>query len=215
MWKKNSWDFLQDPLCIRHFQLPQSPVADDVLIMPGRLGRGPHAIPRSVSAAYPLIPVSSSRDSLDEPRGDSGQEMSHPRNNRLDRSTSAHSSAVKRSRLRPQGQTPYLPLPSDVPTSPDNPVSEQAAELIHEFVHPHDHHHSGGDLFGAEEELDEAGGDTPVIAKELEEMQSRVWWRRPSALWYALTSAHTRATRFDSRFRTTIEVYNSNRLIFA
>ena len=158
--------------------------------MPPARGDGrSHAIPRSVSAAYPLIPLSSSHKSLDEPGGDSGQPMSHPRNATSTGLTSAHSS-VRWGRSRPH-QTPYLPLPSDVPTNPDNPVSGQAAELIHEFVHPHNHHHSRENLFGVEEEPDGPGGNTPVIAKELEEMQSRVWWKRPSALWYALTSAHT------------------------
>ena len=77
-----------------------------------------------------------------------------------------------------------IPQPYDVSTNPESPVSGQAAGLIHEFIHPH--HHSREDLLSAEEELDEAGDDAPAIAKELEEMQSRVWWRRPSALWYAL-----------------------------
>ncbi|KAF9647561.1 MFS general substrate transporter [Thelephora ganbajun] len=106
--------------------------------------------------------------------------MSRPPNNRSSRSTSAHSS-MRRSRSRPR-RVPYLPLPSDIPINPDSPVSEQAAELIHEFVHPH--HHSGENLLEPEEELDEANGDAPIIAKELEEMRSRAWWRRPSALWF-------------------------------
>jgi hypothetical protein len=41
-------------------------------------------------------------------------------------------------------------------------------------------------LLEGEEEFDAAVGDALVIEKELAEMRSRVWWRRPSALWYAL-----------------------------
>ena len=150
------------------------------------LGHGnerPRAILRSVSAAYPLIPISSSRDSLNSRELDRGnsQEMSRLPN---DRSTSARSPIRGGSRPR---QAPYLPLPSDVPNNPDSPVSEQAAELIHEFIHPHPHP-SQENLLEAEEELDDAGGDAPVIAKELEEMRGRAWWKRPSALWCAFST---------------------------
>jgi hypothetical protein len=145
---------------------------------PGRKSWRPHAVPLRDLAAYPLTPTSSSRN----PGGDSRQEMSPPPNNRTSGSTSVHS-PVRRSNSR-QSRAPYLPQSSDVHINPDSPVSKQAAELIHEFVHPH--HHSQENLLEREEELDEAGGDAPIIAKELEEMQSRVWWRRPSALWYTL-----------------------------
>ena len=139
---------------------------------------------RSVSAAYPLTPLPSSRSSPNAPKieSDSGQEMPRP-HDRSNRSTSAHS-PIRRGRPRPRQVPPYLPLPSDIPANPDSPVSEQTAGLIHEFIHPH--HHSQENLSEAEEELDATGGDAPVIAKELEEMRSRVWWRRPSALWYVL-----------------------------
>jgi len=146
--------------------------------MTGRASRRPHAAPRSVLVAYPLTPITPSHntpDGRDDPDRDSGQEMSRS-------ATSARSSA-RRSPSRPR-RVPYLPLPSDVPTNPDSPVSGQAAELIHEFVHPH-HHRSRENLLETEEELDD-GGDAPIIAKELEEMRSRAWWKRPSALWYVL-----------------------------
>ena len=154
--------------------------------MTGRGNGKPHPIPRTTSAAYPLIPIPSSRNLLDEPDGDNGQEMSRPRNDSPSRETSPHST-VKPGRSHP----PYLPLPTDVPTNPDSPISEQVPQLIHESVHPHSNHQWGENLFGAEDEPDEADGDAPVIAKELEEMQSRVWWKRPSALWYALIPVHT------------------------
>ena len=134
-----------------------------------------------MSGAYPLVPIPSSRNDQDR---DSGDEMTSPPNDGTSRSTPAHSSARHSHHSRPR-RVPYLPQPSDVHTSPDDPVSEQAAELLHEFVHPHHHHNSRDNLFETEEELDDAGDDAAVIAKEREEMRSRVWWRRPSALWYA------------------------------
>ena len=137
-----------------------------------------------VSASYPLTPLSSSRNALDSGGDldrDSGQEMSLPPSRS---EVSAHSS-VRRSGSRPR-RVPYLPQSSDVHINPDSPVSEQAADLIHEFVHPHHRQHSRENLLETEEELDDTDSDAPIIAKELEEMQSRVWWRRPSALWYAL-----------------------------
>lgn len=160
-------------------------------------GTRPYVIPRSLSATvYPLTPIPSSPD---DPGGDNSQEMSRLRHDRSSGSTSAHSPA-KRGRSHTH-QAPCLPLPSDVPADPDSPVSEQAAELIHEFVHPHSHHRSRENLFGAEEP-DEAGGNEPVIAKELEEMRSRVWWRRPSALWCAPQPC--------SPFKSALSRYNWN-----
>lgn len=175
--------------------------------MPGLAGRGkgrPHAIPRSPSpAAYPLAPIPSTHNPHDQPGGVSGQQMSLLPNDRSTRSTPAHS-PLKQGRSLPHHPS-YIPLPTDVPTNPDNPVSEQAAELIHEFVHPH---HLREDPFGEEEEPDEPGGNTPVIAEELKEMRSRVWWRRPSALWYALVSAHTHVAYCNPRSRVTFRGIN-------
>lgn len=77
--------------------------------------------------------------------------------------------------------------------NPDSPVNEQAAERIHEFFHPH-YHHSRENLLKAEEELDDAGGDAPIIVKELEGMRSRAWRRQPSALWYVLDALASSAS---------------------
>jgi len=154
---------------------------------PGRKSWRPHVVPLRDLAAHSLTPTSPFRntpDGGDDPARDSDQEMSSS-NNRTGRSTSVHS-AVGHSSSRPS-RVPHLLQPSDVDVNPEGPVSKQAAQLIHEFVHPHHHHHSQENLLEAQEELDEAGGDAPVIAKELEEMQSRAWWKRPSALWYALS----------------------------
>ena len=152
----------------------------------GRESRTPHVVPLRDLAAYPPTPSSSFRNiphGRDDPDRDSGQDMPSPPNNRTRISTSVHSS-VKHSGSHSR-RVPYLPQPSDVDINPDSPISPQAAELIHEFVHPHHHHHSRENLLETEDELDDAGGDAPIIAKELEEMQSRVWWKRPSAFWYA------------------------------
>ena len=139
--------------------------------MPERVRRRPHVAARSTFVAYPLTPISPSRNAANgpnDPGGGDSEEMSPPPNNRT---------------IRPR--VPYLPQPSDVPVNPDSPVSEQVAGLIHEFIHPHPHH-SRENLLVTEEDPDDAGGDdAPAIARELEEMQTRVWWKRPSALWYA------------------------------
>ena len=173
--------------------------------------RRPRVNPRRDFAAYPLAPIIPSRNSLDsrdELDEGSDHEMSRLPIDESSRSTSAHSS-VRRGRSYPR-QAPYLPLPSDVSTNPDSAVSEQAAELIHEFVHPHHRHPSRENLLDAEEELgDEVGGNAPVIAKELEEMRARVWWRRPSALWYAfhiLTSAYLNQNHHGLRSHVMIRV---------
>jgi len=154
---------------------------------PGRKSWRPHVVPLRELAAHlptPTSPFRNTPDGGDDPVRDSNQEMSPPSNNRTGKSTSVDS-PVRHSSSRPSRVPPLL-QPSDVHINPESPVSKQAAQLIHEFVHPHHHHHSQENLLETEEDLDEAGGDAPVIAKELEEMRSRVWWRRPSALWYAL-----------------------------
>lgn len=171
----------------RHFQFTRShPMGDDgTTMMPRPLDRSntqrSHAVQHRVLGAYPLLPISPSRntlDSRDNSYRDNTEQMSAPPHDGTSRSS------ARRSRSQPRRVT-HLPQPSDVHISPDDPVSGQAAELIHEFIHPHHHHDSQDNLLETEEELDEAGGDAAIIAKELEEMQNRVWWRRPSALWYA------------------------------
>ena len=144
-----------------------------------------HAGPLRVSAAYPPTPLSPSHNTLDG-GGDPDRGSDHEMSLLPNRSEVSAHSPVRRSGSRPR-RVPYLPQSTDVHINPDSPVSEQAAGLIHEFVHPHHRHHSQEDLLETEEELDETDGDAPIIAKELEEMQSRVWWRRPSALWYAVS----------------------------
>jgi hypothetical protein len=157
-------------------------------MMPGSGNRRQHADQHAVLSAYPLTPVSPSRgtpNGHDDPGRNNSQEMSRSPNDGTSRLTSPHSS-TRRSRLHTR-----IPLPSDVFIDPGSPVSERAAELIHEFVHPHHHYHSGENLLETDEELDEADDKASIIAREFEEMQSRVWWRRPSALWYAPAIRHS------------------------
>ena len=152
--------------------------------------RRQHADPRGILSAYPLTPISPSRDTPDshgDPDRNDSPEMSRSPNHGTSRSTSVHSSTR---RSRPHVR---IPQPSDVLINPDGPVSERAAELIHEFVHPHHHYHSEDNLLETGEAPDEADDNASIIAKEFEEMQSRVWWRRPSALWYAPTIRHSRS----------------------
>lgn len=99
-------------------------------------------------------------DVLHGPDGGDRKEMSHLSGGTSSGgSTSAHSDSTRRAHPRPLH------------------VNDQAAGSTHR-------HHSRESLFGAEQTFDEAGEVTSVIANELKEMQSRVWWRRPSALWY-------------------------------
>lgn len=55
---------------------------------------------------------------------------------------------------------------------PDGPISEENAELLNEFVHPH-HHQSEDTLIESEpDDADSSGA-----------LQSLPWWKRPSPLW--------------------------------
>ena len=78
----------------------------------------------------------------------------------------------------------HVPLPSDSPANlaGTGSTSGQATGTIHLRRPPED-------LLDIEGVFDEASGAGPVVAKELEEMRSRIWWRRPSAIWYIYLSA--------------------------
>lgn len=58
---------------------------------------------------------------------------------------------------------------------PDGTVSDETADLLHEFVHPSHHHEN---LF-----------DEPTVAgdNDLELRLSLPWWKRPSSLWILCT----------------------------
>jgi hypothetical protein len=106
-------------------------------------------------------------------------------------STSRTRTAQSNSRSRPglgrratsQRSAPYLPNgPADL-IFPSGVVGEEAADLLHDFVHPSHHHSPDATLFEGEEEDNEEPEDE-VDARERARMAERPWWRRPSPVWY-------------------------------
>lgn len=70
-----------------------------------------------------------------------------------------------------------LPGPTDLALT-EGAVSEEAAELLHEFVHPHQHH--ADQTLVAEDVVD------TYLEEEDEELLRRPslpWYKRPSPLW--------------------------------
>lgn len=79
-------------------------------------------------------------------------------------------------------RTGYIPQGEEI-FLPDAPVDEQAAELLHEFMHPH--HHEESTL------LDPEDLDSPITdeeedeghAEEVASWKKLPWWKRPSPYW--------------------------------
>ncbi|KAI0780685.1 major facilitator superfamily domain-containing protein [Trametes elegans] len=102
------------------------------------------------------------------------------------RSRSRPGSRPRDSRHTTASSIPLLPQGPEDLIAPGGAIGEEAAELLHEFVHPHHHQ--------AEETL--AGEDGPAgIAAEVEEEEEDFnhdilwrkklpWWKRPSAWWF-------------------------------
>lgn len=68
---------------------------------------------------------------------------------------------------------PYLPQPESL-VLPEGAVSEQAAELLNEFVHGH----------GAEPILASSADPTGnSVGDQIDKNDRRPWWKRPSPLW--------------------------------
>ncbi|KDQ61041.1 hypothetical protein JAAARDRAFT_32037 [Jaapia argillacea MUCL 33604] len=88
---------------------------------------------------------------------------------------------------------PYLPDgPADL-LLPEGQVGEEAAELLHEFIHPHHH--------PVEETLPEdgppPGDDGPLGSSDQAELEVRKnlpWWKRPSPYWFITTVPFTAIT---------------------
>ncbi|KZT09660.1 MFS general substrate transporter [Laetiporus sulphureus 93-53] len=82
---------------------------------------------------------------------------------------------------------PYLPDNPDALVNPDGQIGDEAAELLHEFVHPH-RHDSDETLTADEEPREEADGslenDDLLEEAVLEWRQSLPWWKRPSPWWF-------------------------------
>lgn len=70
---------------------------------------------------------------------------------------------------------PYIGQPEEL-IVPDGPVSGQAAELLHEFVHPHHPAQATETTLVGEEGSEE---------EDLKRWASLPWWKRPSPWWYA------------------------------
>jgi hypothetical protein len=61
-------------------------------------------------------------------------------------------------------------------------VGDESAELLHEFVHPHDH--AGDALLEDPATLAlESDGDKAALECERAERAQQPWWKRPSAWW--------------------------------
>ena len=69
---------------------------------------------------------------------------------------------------------PYLPQPESL-VLPEGAISEEAAELLNEFVHGH----------GTEPTL--ASSADPAGSDQIDKNARKPWWKRPSPLWWAHT----------------------------
>lgn len=101
-------------------------------------------------------------------------------------SPSRESRSRSRSRLRTSSPSipisqPFIGQPEEL-VVPDGPISGQAAELLHEFVHPH-HPAQATETTLVEEEGSEED--------DLKRRTSLPWWKRPSPWWYATTNSST------------------------
>jgi len=92
-------------------------------------------------------------------------------------------SRPRSSRNTSTSSVPYLPQGPEALLYPEGAVSEEAVELLHEFVHPHHERPDGEQTLVGEE--DEVGPDEEDIEGEEERkaMESRPWYRRPSPWW--------------------------------
>jgi hypothetical protein len=97
-----------------------------------------------------------------------------------------HSKSVSRSRpllsrrATSQRSVPYLPNgPADL-ALPAGVVGEEAADLLHDFIHPGHHAHEAEEtLVDGDSEPEEDDFDT----RERAGMMARPWWRRPAPWW--------------------------------
>lgn len=83
----------------------------------------------------------------------------------------------------------YLPTGPSALIEPDGQIGEEAAELLHEFIHPH--HHAEDTLIAEVEEGEEDEDDDDGAFEEaIEEWRRGLpWWKRPSPWW----SVHRRS----------------------
>jgi hypothetical protein len=106
-------------------------------------------------------------------------------------SVSRHHSTNRTSQSRPRNShnspvasVPYLPQVESL-FIPDGAVSEEATELLQEFVHPR--------LNPEDTLIDEEQGPNNDDTDADGERKARAnlsWWKRPSPLWYVSCSVH-------------------------
>ena len=72
---------------------------------------------------------------------------------------------------------PTLPVPEDIIVPGATALTEEEVELIEEIVHPHAHHATEATLVG------EGSGAEDAVEHDMDWIQKRPWWRRPSPWW--------------------------------
>ena len=85
-------------------------------------------------------------------------------------------------RLRPPPgtQSPYLTIST---LSPEGQVDNEAAGLLHEFVHSHTHTPVNESPDPITYEIGGVEIDKVALEAQLRERAARPWWRRPSTTW--------------------------------
>ncbi|KAH8116885.1 MFS general substrate transporter [Phellopilus nigrolimitatus] len=103
--------------------------------------------------------------------------------------TSKSRSRQRRSHHASSSSVPYLSQGPDALLLPEGPVTEEAVELLHEFVHPRhrDKHRADPDGTLVEETVEsaeeESGGEDVGEEEDREALKLLPWYRRPSPLW--------------------------------
>ena len=76
---------------------------------------------------------------------------------------------------------PYLPIGPTALIDPDGQIGDEAAELLHEFVHPH---HQADYTLVEDDEGEEGDEDDGAFEQAILNWRSALpWWKRPSPWW--------------------------------
>ena len=93
------------------------------------------------------------------------------------------SSRARYSRNSSRASLAYTPVPENL-ILPEGPIGEEAAELLHELVHPR-HRDEEGALFGDRADDDQGSEDGDSDTSSVLQRAKLPWYKRPSPLWYA------------------------------